>query len=159
MRQMIGLGILLGVLGTAPAAAQDMPPVYVGGEEETVGHKNCNITYKSAVAAVESALRYNNVKVATQTDYYGDDAIKAYVNLASLGASANCALSYSLEMQTSLSVAFPRQLGLGTRFSLVVLCNKGGIMTGPSYDLQDRLNNSLRDYVDQCVGEITRPKP
>ena len=69
---------------TAPALAQGLSPVWVQGEDETPSLRQCSLTYSSAVAAIESALRYNRVTVGTKDDWLADKALRFYVNLSAL---------------------------------------------------------------------------
>lgn len=147
-------------LFTLSAQAQVPSLVFVGGEADDADITACKLSYSSAIAATEASLRYNGMKVASQGDFSNYEAIKAYVNLNALADSGGCAVAMEIRFYHRFEVMPPATLGLGDRrMANVVFCNRGGLITGPTYDLQGRINSGLRDFTDQCISEMSKRVP
>ena len=157
MRKVAAAAVAL-ALFVAPSHAQGPSAVYVMGEDDYGDMKACNLTFASAISAVEAALRYNGVSVASREDAMSQRALRAYVNLIALNDPTGCAAYVKIEFSTSQFVNLPSSLGLGPgRYGLVKLCDNGSLFIGPAYDLQSRVNSVLRDFTDQCISTISKP--
>jgi hypothetical protein len=133
---------------------QDLPPIYVSGEAEAPGLQACQVSYLSARAAVEAALRYSRVPVATRDDYVRSRAIRAYVNINAIRHSAThqtCSADVSLQFHAGGRIVDPTTGR--THDATIEFCELGSLLIWEISGLQARINSQLRDYVDQCIVE------
>lgn len=142
------------------AEAQSPSAVYVMGEsEDSPGIKECSLSYSSATSAIEAALRYNGVKLATEQQVLADEAIRAYVNINALHEARGCFASVKLAFDTIQIVPLPITLKMGDSIvGTVRFCERETVMSGPTYDFQARINQWLRDSTDVCISVISRMK-
>lgn len=140
-------------LAAPPARAQDFPPIYVYGENDDNTAK-CAMSHDQAVAAVESALRYNHVSVASREAAVRSAALQAYVTMNPLDLGDVCAVSLSFSLEDH-QVVRSSVLDADRRVT-VVYCNRTSIMSGPKYDLQTRANDWFRDMTNYCLSEFQR---
>ena len=141
----------------APAHAQAPSAVYVMGEADDADMNACNVTYASSISAIEAALRYNGVKVASRAAAMTDQAIRAYVSLTIIAGSSVCSASVRVDFDNYQYVNLPESLGMGSeRHSKVLFCSASTLLTGRAYDFQSRINSSLRDFTDECISEMSK---
>jgi hypothetical protein len=136
--------------------AQDFPPIYVGGEDETAELQACQISYASAIAAVESALRYSRVTVGSREDYVSVRAIEAYVNIKSISMASrgSCAADVNLSLRSAGRVVDPT--GGRTHYTIIEFCNRSTLFVWPTAELQTKVNEALRDHMAECLSQYTR---
>ena len=140
-------------LGNAAHARIKIEGVYVFGEADSADGKSCGVAYTSAVSAVEATLRANNIKLLSSSAL---DDISAYVNLNPVPTSdRSCALSWNVRFRIyGKKTAYgPNKVSLGGD---LVLCKDSGVMTGPTYTLQTRVNDELRSATEKCISEVEK---
>jgi hypothetical protein len=130
-----------------PASAQKLPAFYVFGEDDIEGHRDCSLTHVSATAAVQAAFRYNNAPVASKLG----EGIHAYINLTPAKLNTGvCILAWDLEF--SEPVQARSFVTAQTHNAKAIYCSQGGLLWGPAVGLQARVNEELRQAVDQCIS-------
>jgi hypothetical protein len=132
-------------------AQSELGSIYVMGETDQPNYQACGVSFESTIAAVQSVLRQNRIPVSFDNSH---GQIRAYVNFTPLSISGICALSYDIQFDIWGS-AFFKTLGKSVSGEVVV-CQNGGIMTGPTYDLQERLNVAYADLTRKCISEIEK---
>jgi hypothetical protein len=136
------------------AQAQEFPPVHVLSEQDDDDARTCQVSNSSSKAAVESELRYNRVPIATREQYVQLEALRVYVEFNALEIPGGCVVSHRISLGNYQPVLL---LVTGKAMNATVeICNKGGIMSGPSHNLQSRLNAAFRDYTSQCLSEYQK---
>jgi hypothetical protein len=129
--------------------------VYVYGERDSPDDTSCNIRKLSAVAAVQATLRENRIPISYKRTNAGH--VRAYVDFTSINftsAPPRCVVAFQIRFEFFGQAFFPglkRLIG-----EPVLLCENGGVMSGPNYDLQDRLNTRYIDLTRQCISEIDK---
>ena len=127
--------------------AQEFPPVRVVADEVGDSERDCNIGHTSAIAAVESEFRKNDVKVTS-----GVWDLLVHLRLVALETSGTgCAVNYSFRVQSNQMIF--HRLKQIEKLVWIEECDFGGLMTGPTYDLQTRLNDNLRDLTNMCISQ------
>lgn len=136
------------------AQAQEVPPVFVLTEDDSKAALACQVSNTSSSAAVESELRYNRVPVATRAQGIRYEALRATVQSTPIQISGGCAAAYSF----SLNLYQPVVLRVTGKemWVTVEICSRSGIMSGPTYDLQSRLNLVFRDLTSECIAEYRK---
>jgi len=135
----------------SPAQAQEFTPVYVATEDDD---DTCEVSNVSIVAVVESELRYNRIPVGTRAQAIADEALTLRVNTTAVFNRGVCAVGYNLEMSNYQEIVL--SVTGEKRWATTVLCQKGGLMTGPAFDLQSRLNAEFRDFASQCISQYLK---
>jgi hypothetical protein len=124
----------------------------VYSEADTTAETECGISNSSSIAAVESVLRQNRIVIKSNSKFY------FYINTVAIESGNGCAASTSLVVHTYAYVKI-RSLNNRGIYSKVTLCDvKGAIFTGPSYDLETRINEKLRSFSEECISEIEKIK-
>lgn len=127
--------------------------VWVFGEGDDAYNKSCSAAHTSAVSAVEATLRANNIKLLSKS---GPGDISAYVNLNPVSTSdRSCALNWSVifRIYGEKTEYGPNKVRLR---GFVELCSVSGIMIGPTYNLQTRVNDELRSATEKCISEVEK---
>lgn len=128
--------------------------MYVETEEDGKNARACEVSNVSIVAVVESELRYNRIPVGTRAQVINDEALRLSVNTTALHTQGACAVSYSLTLSNYQPVVL--SVTGEAKWAKVMLCEKGGLMTGPTYNLQSRLNAQFRDLASQCISQYLK---
>ena len=128
--------------------------MYVSIEEDDKDSRTCQVSNVSNRAAVESELSYNRIPVGTKAQFNSGEALYARAETAVLAASDGCAGSYIFSLSNFQKVVL--SITGKDMWAMVEICSRGGIMYGPSYDLQSRLNARFRDYTSQCISEYRK---
>lgn len=136
------------------AQAQEFPPVYVSIEEDDKDSGDCQVSTASSKAAVESELRYNRIPVGTKAQFISDEALQARAQTGVLAISGGCAVSYIFSLSNFQEVVL--SITGKEMWAKVEICRLAGIMSGPSYNMQSRLNAAFRDYTSQCISEYRK---
>ena len=136
------------------AQAQEIPPVFVMAEEDDENARTCQVSNASIGAAVESEFTYNRVPIGTVEQYLSDKAINSYVRTTILVISGTCAISTSFSLKNDQPVVL--SVTGKAMFATVEICNKGGLLSGPTHNMQSRLNAAFRDYTSQCNSEYRK---
>jgi hypothetical protein len=123
----------------------DLTEVKIFGEEI----KDCNLSKDSVTAALVGTMRYNRINV---TENRG--GIVLYHQVTALNINGGCAVSAKLEFKV-YEYVFIKSLNKNV-MSSVVICDRGTILTGPTHNMQTRVNSSLRDIAQECVVEISK---
>ena len=135
------------------ANAEELPAVYVSSEQDDANMEKCQIRNASVTAAVESELRYNRVPIASRTDWFADQAIRAYVSVTAVHmVNGVCATAYELSLNTLQKVEL--SLNGEERYVTIEFCEDGGVMTGTPLDLQSRLNAAFRESTSVCISKF-----
>lgn len=139
--------------GLVPAAhAQELPKMYVFSEAEEDGLSDCGFRYASAVAAVQSELRRNNVEIIKREERFDGPTLLVYLSANGFKTSSTyCVVSYELQMYHYQSIFNVLKGELDD--AIVETCKKGGLLHFPPYDTQTRINDRFRDYATQCISE------
>lgn len=109
----------------------------------------CNISNSPLVAAVESVLRQNGIKINKYSHF------AFYINVGGYAVENECVVSVSLTVYTNQLVKI-RDLQNKEIFGRVVLCEERALLSGPSYSITNKINDELRSYSEQCVSEIEK---
>lgn len=130
--------------------ALDLQRAYVFSEKDDGDNTKCGISYNAATSAVEAELRQNRIVIGSdKSDYI------FYVNNLALSYGESCAVNVSLEAYYFASVPLP-SIKNKKIFGQVSLCHEGTILSGPTYSLQNRINDSLKSMTDQCISRIEK---
>lgn len=140
-------------LAASPASSQEFPPIYVYGEDDDAELEACTVAHARVIAAVEAALRYNRVSVASREAAISSEALQAYVNVNAVELDRLCAVSLSLSLEDWESVR--SDVTGRVHRTRVIFCNKATLMTGVKADLQSRANAWVRDSTDACLSEFS----
>lgn len=146
---------------TQPACADPVPPVFVTGETDDAGMNRCNLTYSSATAAVEATLRYNRIPIATQEDFLADRAIEFYVNINAFEitradgvGTGSCAIGLYGSLETAGQTYDPIHKNM--KLAEIHYCNKLGLLVLHPIDAQQKINDTLMQYANQCISEYAK---
>lgn len=150
MRTFLATLIAFSCIGSV-AYAQEFPPVYVFTEDDDDSSYACQVSGASIVAAVESEFRQNLIAIASVEQKFSGKSVWAYINVNPIEISGSlCAASYDFQLyqrQPIYDVVKDRNT-----IANVEHCSLGGIMTGAPSGLQDRINDNLRDFTNQCIS-------
>lgn len=141
-----GLALLM---PSTTVRAQTFPKVYVFSEADDADNISCSALNRSAVAAVQAALRNNGVEIEYRSDVY--PAMRAYVNVTVVKPSNICAVSWSLSFQNNQDI---EDEFLGRPFfAKIVYCRKGGIFTGSESYVYSNVLLEMKDATNACVSK------
>ena len=146
------LVIFLLMLST-PSFALRISEARVYSEATSTSMEKCQVSSQSQVAAIESGLRSNRIGIAGKSS--NNPAFYLSSVALELNASA-CAIFSRLEVQYHARVPVTFNSDRKSIFSTVKLCSEGTLITGPKYDLQARVNSTLKEFVDLCLSEIEK---
>lgn len=147
---MRSVAVAIGLLLATPAYAQKIPPIFVDSYSDKETHKACQVSHDATKDAVRAALRYNGVPAGTSDQYIAETALGIVVGVLPLELSGVCAVKYDLRLQE-----WKRVFSAIEKKSLlaeVTYCTRGGVLSGPTYDLQSRLSATMKDLVDACIS-------
>ena len=122
--------------------------IYVFSEDTDVNDRSCALTKESAVAAVEFVLRRNRIRILSEQEQFSHFA--AYVNFGALSTGTACSVSYNIKMYIRAQAIYVP--GNKLISGVLEVCYRSGIMTGPKYNLQERLDSAFVDYMQQCIS-------
>ena len=123
----------------------DLTEVRISGEQIN----SCNLSRDSVSAALGAAMRYNRIKL---TENLG--GVVLYHAVTAQTINGGCAAVVKVEFKV-YEFVFVKNLNKKI-MSGAVLCGNGTLLTGPTYDLQTRVNNSAKDMAQQCLLEISK---
>lgn len=123
----------------------DLTEVRISGEKI----KNCNLTTESVSAALGATMRYNRINL---TESYS--GVVLYHAVAASNISGGCAAYITVEFKV-YDFVFVKNLNKKIMTG-AVLCGQGTLLTGPTYDMQTRVNDSAKDMAQQCLLEISK---
>jgi hypothetical protein len=116
---------------------------------ERIEGNACGLSNDAADAAIATVLRQNRISVSQ--DKFSK--IKFYYQINALDVSSGCAVNVKLQVITFgdflIPSSPPKKL-----FSKIELCGNTYLLTGPKYDLQGRVSDSLRTLAEMCINEI-----
>lgn len=153
MRAYLCAGFLGLLLWSSPSSAQDFPSMYVYGEDDEADERSCNARHASAVAAVESELRQNQVPTVSRAVALGGRALQIYVQLNALELETGCAVAIRLSLENYQPVILDvtgETLGV-----VAVISNRSSLLTGSASNMQTRINEALRGYLNEALSEDT----
>jgi hypothetical protein len=136
--------------------ALEIREAYVLSEIGHQGHVDCQVSYDSAVGAVESSLRANRITVSRSHS----TEPRFYININPLETSKNwCAVGYLLQVYVNQ----PAELELtGSPLRKVFvtheLCSISFLLHAPKMEVQQQLNNNLKGFVERCISRVSRIK-
>jgi len=134
------------------AVAQSIRSAYVFSEEDDDGNIKCQFSNASAVAATKSALRYNRVDILQQNTI---NSIAFYINVNNIETS-NQSCTFALELQVYVwsKVLVP---GVTKPLNLKsLICEQGLAGSYIKLNMQDRINQRLKSWVDLCIAEFDK---
>jgi hypothetical protein len=111
----------------------------------------CNLTTASINASAESEFRRNNIKIGNSSYLW------EYINVNPLNFRGTDACAVSIEIQI-LTYAFTAYKDISNTPIGVLgeLCKYSTIMSGPTYNLQTRVNDQIIDFTRQCISEVSK---
>jgi hypothetical protein len=110
----------------------------------------CNLTTASINASAESEVRRNNIKIGSSSGLW------EYINVNALNFRGPvCAVSIEFRILTSALTAY-KDISNTPIFVWGELCNNSIILSGPTYDLQTRVNDEIIDFTRQCISEVSK---
>jgi hypothetical protein len=142
------VGCLAFLIPHTALRAQTFPKVYVYGENDDADNISCSASHKSAVAAVQAALRGNNIEIE-----YSDSAnsnIKAYVNIVVVKPSNICSAFFSLKLQHYQYIEY--DYNKKVFFATVLHCDKGSIVTGSASHVYSSILLGMKDMTNECIS-------
>ena len=117
---------------------------------ERLDGKNCGLSNDATEAAIASVLRQNRISIRDSFD-----KIKFYYSITDLNVNNGCAVGINLQVFTwgdyLVPTSPPKKL-----FSKIELCGHSYLLTGPKYDLQSRVSDTIRTLVEMCINEISK---
>ena len=132
--------------------AQTINSGYVYGEDGGEENTKCKFDFKSGIAAVESALRYNRVKIENSPEAEGVDF---YINVTNLEIDNNmCSASISLRVGYFKTMNIPQTNK--SIMTTIVLCSKESLVHFFKVNMQSKVNSILKDSVDQCISKVEK---
>ena len=132
-------------------AQQPWGPVFVFSEKILSETPLAALTTRPPSALCSPAFRANRIPISYTN---GDDDLQVYINFTTAPLAGICALNYSIVIQFPTYVIIP---SFHKRmFGELSLCQNEGVMTGPAYNLQTRLNDAFADVTQQCISEIEK---
>jgi hypothetical protein len=153
----------IAMLLASPLAAQNLQAVYVSSEEQTAEMSQCNLTYTAAIAAAEAAFRYNRIVIAGKDEFFRDQALNFYINLNAFEIkrsgglqTGSCTVSMSVSLQTYTMARDP--VSNETTWVTLQYCSNGTLAVLDKLILQQRINETVQQYVNQCASEYSKAK-
>jgi hypothetical protein len=119
--------------------------VNIFGEEIS----GCNLSMDSVDASIASAMRFNRVGVSDKS------TISAYHQITALEIAGGCAVNVKFQIYFNSFVAIPPE-NKKYVFLRNEICAKGALLTGQRFNLQTRVNDILKEYVDLCINEFSK---
>jgi len=134
------------------AGAQSIKSAYVYSEEDDESNVKCQYSNASGVAATQSALRYNRVEVFNS---FSTNNINFYINVNNFEATnQSCTFAIELQAYVYARVSVP---GVSKQVLLKsLICSKGSAGMLNKMNIQDRLNQRLKSWVDLCISEFDK---
>lgn len=129
--------------------AQTFPDVYVFSEKDDAENTACSASQASAVAAVQAALRSNNIRVENSEKAYS--YMQAYVTVNAIKLSNICAATFDLKLQNYQKVK--DEYTQKDIFTTVLYCKKSSIVTGATSYIYTTMLDSYKDMTNQCISE------
>ena len=146
----INLLAVTAALAPAPVLAQTTPSMLRLVTESLDGKpaaQACGLSTGGVNAAIRSAMRYNRIP---ETVEVGKPVV--YTNVNPITLNNGCAAAYRIEIKR---YQFAQLLGVvKPLFGDAVFCSSGGIMSGPRYDLGERIAVGLKTSFDACLSQI-----
>lgn len=123
----------------------DLTEVRISGEKIN----GCNLSMNSVAASLGATMRYNRINL---TEKFG--GVNLYHAVTAHSNGGQCATFVKVEFKI-YEYVFVKNLNQKI-MSSVVLCGNGTLLTGPSYDMQTRVNDAAKDMAQQCLLEISK---
>jgi len=147
------LTILLALVSTSAIAKGylELKDVDVYSEDETKQMKECDINNAEAIASVQSALRYNRISIAENSD---ESKVHFHISITAANVSSDfCAAIVSLSVSTYGYVANSLLTHKGFQ-SEIRLCSQGILLTHKNSGIQAEINDTLRTATDICISKV-----
>lgn len=123
----------------------DLTEVRISGEQIT----DCGLSTDSVTAALAGTMRYNRINVVEK---WG--SVVLYHQVTAMNVSGGCAASVRVDFRVYEHV-FVRNLNKKI-MSSAVLCGSLELLTGPTHNIQRRVNDSAKDIAQQCLLKISK---
>ena len=134
------------------AAAQSIKSAYVFSEEDDESNVKCQYSNASGIAATKSALRYNRVEVLNFDNF---NNIAFYVSVNNYETTnQSCTFSAELQVYVFARVSVPGVIKQVNLKSLI--CEKGSAGILNKMNMQERINQRLKSWVDLCISEFDK---
>ena len=147
--KLINVFFLFLVTTSSIANAATIGSAYIFGER--LEGNECGLSNDATEAAIASVLRQNRISIARDSF----DKIKFYYGIITLNVNNGCAVNIKLQVFTYgdylVPSSPPKKL-----FSKIELCGRSYLLTGPKYDLQSRVSDTIRTLVEMCINEISK---
>lgn len=156
MKLLVKVVLILPILSVSFSDVQalEISEAYVFAESGDQDHVDCQINPDSAIGAVESSLRANRITVSRSRSTNP----RFYININPIETTRNwCSVNFSLQVY----VFQPAEIKLAGSPKRTVwvtheLCRISFIAHAPKLDIQQRVNNRLKEFVEQCISEVSR---
>ena len=154
MRHLVLVGVLVMGLGlvATPAQAQDNNFVGVSGVDIVVealsdNAAKCNVTDGGLDAATRLPLDASRLRIIPDASPY------VYVRVTALWEPSGCAAFVAVSLIRRLAIPGTTQLVYGS------VWDTGTILTGPSSDFGQRVNQNVTDFTKRLIAEWIKANP
>ncbi len=120
-------------------------------EVKITGEKilGCNLSTDSVSAALVGTMRYNRINITDKTS-----GVYLYHNVTAMNINGGCAASLVVEFKV-YEYVFIKNLNKAIMTGSI-LCSNGTLLTGPTHNMQTRINDAAKDMAQQCLLEISK---
>ncbi len=123
----------------------DLTEVKISGEQI----KDCNLSRDSVTAALVGAMRYNRIKITESFN-----GVHLYHSVTALNINGGCAASVVVEFKV-YEYLYIKNLNKNIMTGAVI-CGDGTLLTGPTHNMQTRVNDAAKDMAQRCLLEISK---
>jgi hypothetical protein len=132
---------------------QTIKSAYAYGEEDSKSNILCQFSNKSAISAMESALRYNRVNIVRSSEKSG--IIKFYTAITNWEVDkSNCSVNMHLDVHDYKAIQLPGSNKL--IYSKVIFCERSVTGFLGKLEMQTNINAKIKESVDECLSDIEK---
>ena len=155
MRHLVLVGVLVMGLGLVATPAQAQGNNFVGVSEVDIvveglsdNAAKCNVTKGGLDAATRLPLDASRLRINPDASSY------VYVRVAALWEPSGCAAFVQVVLKRSLAIRGTNQLVFGA-----MVWDNGTLLTGPSSDFGQRVNQRVTDFTKELIAEWIKANP
>jgi len=132
--------------------SQPIASARVVTEEDDKKNVACKTSHESASAAIKSALRYNRVEIVPSTE---TGNVNFYMTITNTEVNReSCSVGIYMQVHFYTYAKMPQS---GKAILLKgELCNRSATGYLEKNSMQDRVNATLKSYVDECLAQIEK---
>jgi hypothetical protein len=139
---------------TSIAQGQILNGVNVFSEYEDEDFKRCSLSSAGYIAAAESSLRYNRIRIQAANESEANLYLNVNVMPIRRGGTdlGFCAASLEIQFYKTGVITLAR----GNLFGDHIFCKRGTLFIFDIQNLQTKINEQVRSFTEQCISDIEK---